>query len=146
MKLPYRPYQVRLVQSEPLVSVWRPTTYVFLHGPLGTVRLNALVDSGADQTLFPMQFADALGITLDRERAGAIRGVSGSPITVYPADVEIELTNLKESYRWSATVRFAPGNNILLGHLGCLEFFTLTLDHHGRSFELAPNSCYPGLV
>ena len=144
MKLPFTPYQVRLVQAEPLVTVLRPTTYVFLHGPLGTVRLNALVDCGADQTLFPMQFADALGITLDRERAGTIKGVSGSPITVYPAGVEIELTNLKDSYRWSATVRFAPGNNILLGHLGCLEFFTVTLDHYGRVFELIPNSRYPG--
>lgn len=146
MKFLYNSYQVRLVRDEPLVTVWRPTTSVFLHGPLGTVRLNALVDCGADQRIFPMQFAEAMGITLDYDRVGSIKGVSGKPIEVYPADVELELTDLKASYRWSATVRFAPGNNVLLGHLGSLEFFTVNLDYHNRLFELSPNNAFPGLT
>ena len=145
MNLPYRPYRVRLCHGEPYTKVWRPTVQINLHGPLGSVKLNALVDPGADQTMLPRQFPDALGIAVDEQRPGSVRGVSGSPLIVYPGEAEIEIVHQRQSFRWRAAIRFGPGNHVLLGQLGCLEFFTATFDHYRRFFELEPNELYPGL-
>jgi hypothetical protein len=144
MKFPYRPYRVRLYHGEPYTTVWRPTAQVILHGPLGSVRLNALFDPGADQTMLPRQFADALGIAVDDERPGSVRGVGGSPVIVHPGEADLELVGPPEFFRWRAAIRFGPGNHALLGQLGALEFFTATFDYYRRYFELVPNERYPG--
>ena len=46
------------------------------------------------------------------------------------------LSLLGPEYRWRTTLHFAEGNNMLLGHLGCLEYFVATLDPLGHC--LAP--------
>jgi hypothetical protein len=145
MKCPYRPYRVRLYHDEPFMTVWRPTVRLILHGPLGSVKLNALVDPGADQTMLPREFADALGIAVDDGRPGSVRGVSGSPLMVYPGEAELEIAHQEQSFRWRAVIRFGPADHVLLGQLGCLEFFTGTFDHGRRELTLEPNERYPGL-
>lgn len=144
MKLPYRPYRVRLHHGDPHATVWRPIAQITLHGPLGSVKLNALFDSGADQTMLPRQFADALGIEVDDELPGSVRGVGGSPVVVHPGDAELEIAYGGQLFRWRSAVRFGPGNHALLGQLGALEFFTVTFDHYRRFFELVPNELYQG--
>ena len=144
MKYPYRAYRVRLYQGEPCSTVWRPTVQIALHGPLGSVKLNALVDPGVDQTMLPRQFADALGISLDQNRPGSVRGFGGSPITVFPGTADVEIIHRQECFRWQANIRFGPANHALLGQLGCLEYFTATFDHHHRVLELNPNEIYEG--
>ena len=145
MKFPYRSRNVRLFSGQQPVTVFRPIARVLLHGPSATVRLNALFDTGADHTMFPERFAQLVGITLNRNRPCTIRGIGGSPMTVYPGDAELELTDGVDSYRWKAEIFFAPANNVLMGHLATFEYFTATFDHQGRTFELIPNTAFPGL-
>lgn len=145
MRFRYRPYRVVLYNSGPKKKIYRPVARVLLHGLRGSVNLNALFDTGADQTIFPMHYAQVAGVALDRDRPGTVHGVGGSPITVYPGKVELELTDGKSSYRWSAEVGFAPGNNALIGHIGALEFFVARFDHEARSFELVANNSFPSV-
>jgi hypothetical protein len=145
MKCPYRPYRARLYQGEAYTTVWRPTVRLILHGPRGSVKLNALVDPGADQTMLPREFADALDIAVDEQRPGSVRGLGGSPLTVYPGEAELQIVHQEQRFRWRATIRFGPANHVLLGQLGCLEFFTATFDHYLRELTLDPNEKYPGL-
>jgi hypothetical protein len=145
MKWPYRPYRVRLYHGEAYTTVWRPTIRLILHGTLGTVKLNALVDPGADHTMLPRDFADALGISIDDGRPGSVRGVGGSPVVVHPGQAELEIAHQGQSFRWRAAIRFGPANHVLLGQLGCLEFFTATFDHYRRELTLEPNETYLGL-
>jgi hypothetical protein len=145
MKWPYRPYRVRLYHGEPYTTVWRPTVRLILHGPLGSVKLNALVDPGADQTMLPRQFADALGISVDDGRPGSVRGVGRSSLIVYPGEAALEIAHQGQSFRWQATIRFGPADHVLLGQLGCLEFFTATFDHYHRELTLETNERYPTL-
>lgn len=144
MKFAYRPYQVRLVKGKPLQTVWRPIVQVLLHGPLGSVRLNVLLDSGADHTLFPREFADALGIEIRDDQPGSIRGVGGKPLTAWYGDADLEIVGQEGSHRWHAPIQFAPVNIALLGQLGCLEFFKANLNYADRVFELEPNEAYLG--
>jgi hypothetical protein len=102
------------------------------------------LDCGADYTVLPLSVAQAVGIDVDRNRPGTIGGIEGGSLLTYPGEAELEITDRLERFRWCTTVRFAEGNVMLLGHLGCLEYFTVTLDHFGRVFEFEPNAAYPG--
>ncbi len=87
--------------------------------------------------------AEATGIELDTDQLGTVGGIEGGSLVTYLGEAELELSDGTMSYRWSTKVRFAAGNNMLLGHLGCLEYFTAVLDHYQRTISLEPNAIYP---
>jgi hypothetical protein len=142
MKFPYRRFRVELFDGEPLTEIYRPIVPILVHGPSGSARVYPLLDCGADYTILPMSVANVVGIELDTNRRGTVGGIEGGSLLTYPGAAELELNDRVQSYRWRTSIRFAEGNNMLLGHLGCLEFFTATLDHFGRIFELEPNAAY----
>lgn len=143
MRFPYRSYRVQLDANSPPALIYRPVVPVLLHGPHGVEAVNALLDSGADYTLFPIAVGEAAGVNIDYSRPGRVGGVGGSSISVYPATVELEFKASSESYRWPAVVRFGTQDSILLGHLGCLEFFIATFDGDLHTVELLPNQQFP---
>jgi hypothetical protein len=96
--------------------------------------------------MLPRLFANALGIVVDEQRPGSVRGVGGTAIIVHPGEAELEIAQPRHSFRWRAAVRFGSANHVLLGQLGCLEFFTARFDHYGRVFELEPNEVFPGHI
>jgi hypothetical protein len=146
MKFSYRPFFVELFDGASLSEVYRPIVPILVHGPIASLLLRPLLDCGADLTLFPLDVAKAIGIELDTARVGTVGGIEGGSLDTYPGDVELELTDGTTSYRWRTTVRFAAGNNMLLGHLGCLELFVATLDHSQRTIALEPNAIYPSIA
>jgi hypothetical protein len=142
MSFSYRPFLVELFDGASLTEVHRPIVPILVHGPQASLLLRPLLDCGADFTLLPLAVATATGIKLDMGRAGAVGGIEGGSLVTYPGVAALELSDSVLSYRWTTTVHFASGNNMLLGHMGCLEFFTATLDHYHRSFSLEPNELY----
>lgn len=144
MNFSYRRFLVELFDGASLSEIHRPIVPILVRGPRDSLLVRPLLDSGADFTLFPLSVAAATGIDLDINRAGSVGGIEGGSLVTYPGDVELELSDGTQSYRWTTTVRFADGNNMVLGHLGCLEFFTVTLDHYQRDVLIEPNAIYPG--
>jgi hypothetical protein len=140
MKFAYRRFLVELFDGEPVTEIYRPIVPILVNGPRDSVLVHALLDTGADFTLFPLTVASLIGVEPDRSRPGTVGGIEGGSLVTYPCQVELELNDRTQSHRWLATVRFADGNNILLGHLGCLEFLTATLDHSSRAISLEPNA------
>src|SRR5262245_21466149 len=87
---------------------WRPLVPVTLHGPGGASLTfgRTLVDSGADDTIFPADAAIALGIPLLAATGHAMRW-RGQRFALRFAEVELELTDdLGIGLRWRATVAF----------------------------------------
>jgi len=144
MRFAYRPFLVELFDGASLTEVYRPIVPVLVHGPKASLLLRPLLDCGADFTLLPLDVAEATGIEFDSDHVGTVGGIEGGSLVTHPGEVELELNDGVRSYRWRTTIRFAAGNNMLLGRLGCLEFFTATLDHYQRSISLEPNAIYPG--
>lgn len=144
MNFSYRKFLVELHDGASLSEVYRPIVPVLVKGPHDSLLLRPLLDCGADFTLFPMAVARAIGVVLDTDRAGTVGGIEGGSLVTYPGEVELELRDGNSTFRWRTTVRFAEGNNMLLGHLGCLEFFTATLAHFRRTISLEPNAIFPG--
>jgi hypothetical protein len=145
MKLDYRRFLVEL-DGQPASEIFRPIVPILIRGPRTSVLLRPLLDCGADFTLLPISVATLVGIELNHDRTGIVGGIEGGSLTTTPGEAELELTDGRKTFRWQSTVRFAEGNNMLLGHLGFLEFFTATLNHCHRTFSLEPNERYPGKV
>jgi len=144
MNFKYRRYLVEMFDGAHLTEIYRPIVPLVINGPKGSLRIRPLLDSGSDFTLFPLSVAEVIGIEVHRDRIGAVGGIEGGSLATYPGNVELELSDNVESCRWTTTIYFSASNNMLLGHLGALEYFTVTLNHYERTFSLEPNEVFPG--
>jgi hypothetical protein len=75
-------------------------------------------------------------------------GVGGNVLPLIPGDVEFELINGEECYRWRVRVGFARFETAedecaILGHVGALEHFTATFDGEEHRGTLVPNASFP---
>jgi hypothetical protein len=143
MKWNYRQYSVDESSICPSGIVYRPVAKLRVAGPSGETYVRLLIDTGADHTLLPMSVADRVGAHLFHDDYNSAKGVSGHEISIIPGRVQLELISDNGCYQWSAVIGFAefasPEEECsLLGHAGCLEFFTATFDGVARVFELLP--------
>ena len=109
----YRPYAL-VGLSSIRIADWIPT--------------EAIVDTGADYTLLPRRYADLLDIDINVDcKADTTLGVGGSE-TIYLCKNLIKLK--VDSWRKIIPVGFLERNDVplLIGRLGCLEFFKMIFD------------------
>ncbi len=148
MKFPYREYISAYPGTSDYRLILRPVITIRIVGPRSEARWDALVDSGADETLFPMSLAEVLGVELDDQLTSEAAGISGDRLKIHYGDVELQIENGTEIVSWKATVGFADFGSandevIILGHGGCLDFFTATFDGEDAVLELVANSLLP---
>jgi len=131
-----------------LKSSWRPLIPIEITGPTGKSRTSrhALIDSGADDTLFPRLTADQIAIPLRSDAGLGIRW-RGQPYRFRFGEVEFALTDGITSLRWKATVGFsdAPLRYPLLGQSGFLQYFDVTFLGADRIVRIAPNPTFVSL-
>ena len=125
---------------------WRPLVPVVIHGPRGSVSYTqALVDPGADDTVFPMFAAVSLGIPLLPTTAHAMRWRGQQYVLRFGA-VELELVDgTGNTLRWLAVIAFTAASvrYPLLGIGGCLEFLDVKFLGKAQALEAEPNSSFP---
>lgn len=126
----------------------RPIVVVGGEGPSGSQAREALVDCGADDTVFPLAIAEEIGIDLDNAPSGEASTATQELAAVSYAEVTLRLANHGGTYQWPAKVGFtnAPLKRPLLGFAGCLQFFTTTMYGEQESLVLEPNNLFPGTV
>lgn len=130
---------------------WRPFLPVTIRslqtGRTQTIQ-RAVADTGADDTIFPLQLAPNLGVTL-------IVGPQSTTIrwrgTTYPMQygrVELELRAGLRCFSWQAIVAFSPAliPYPLLGQAGCLQFFNADFRGEDCVLGLEPVRSFPGTV
>jgi predicted aspartyl protease len=145
MKFPYASYEVDPSPTLPDGVVYRPELTVHVIGPRRAERIQALVDTGSDETVFPISLANAIGIQLEHASTGQASAVGGHAVEIIPGRVTLQIAQSGVEYRWHATVGFLeveqPEDEVaLLGYAGLLEFFTAMFDSEQRQLELTPNS------
>ncbi|HUG69421.1 MAG TPA: hypothetical protein VMM76_16840 [Pirellulaceae bacterium] len=101
--------------------ILRPIITVRIVGRKADARWDALVDSGADETLFPLSLAEALGVELDQQMTSEAAGISGYRLKIHYGDVELRIESDQEFVAWKTTVGFvdfgsASDEVIILGH------------------------------
>lgn len=148
MRFPYREYISIFPGTTDYRLILRPVITMRVKGPKADARWDALLDTGADETLFPVSLADILGIELDRRHTSEAVGVSGDRLRIHYGNVEIQIELDQQTVTWQTPVGFvdfgsAVDEVIILGHGGCLDYFTATFDGEQAEFELVPNSLLP---
>ncbi|HXG08979.1 MAG TPA: hypothetical protein VNK04_04255 [Gemmataceae bacterium] len=124
----------------------RPIIAVAIIGPAGTVSLDAMIDTGAGDTVFPEHVAASIGVDLMNAPVGMSSGVATRVVSVRYAEVMLRIADSHEQREWKTWVGFIPGSfrRPLLGFAGFLQYFTATFHGDREEVELAINGLYPG--
>jgi hypothetical protein len=126
---------------------WRPLVPVTVIGPTGRRRIfpRAVLDPGADDTVFPLALVGLLGVALRADTGHGLRW-RGQAYPLRFGDVELELSDGTSVCRWPAVVGFTPAplRYPLLGIAGCLQFFDARFRGDDRIAEVETNRSYPG--
>ena len=148
MRFPYREYISQFPGTSDFRLIVRPVITVRISGLRSDAQWDALVDTGADETLLPLSLAELLGVDLDRDATSQAAGISGDRLTIFYGDVEFQITAGNEAIGWHTTVGFVDFGStddevIILGHGGCLDYFTALFDGESAELELTANSHLP---
>jgi hypothetical protein len=124
----------------------RPLVNILVIGPTDSRLRPALLDSGADDTIFPETLATDIGLDLTSAPSGLATVANLGLVPLRYADVTLRLTDGFEQHEWPATVGFtsAPLTHPSLGFAGVLQFFSATFFGDREEVELTVNSLYPG--
>jgi hypothetical protein len=109
--------------------------------------VQGLLDTGADECVFPETLAPSLGVDLSKSPEHSLGGFGGIQIArVRYAWIHLRLADNNERREWAAWVGFtnSPLRFALLGIEGMLRYFTATFRGDLEEVELVVNSLYPG--
>jgi hypothetical protein len=125
----------------------RPVVPFRVIGPGNFLVRDGLLDTGADETVMEDWMAGYLGIDLTQAPEEPVNLV-GRPGTIACryATVELLITDVRETYRWSALVGFVPLRlqYQLLGNAGFLEYFEAEFRGADREVVLTANRTFAG--
>ncbi|PJB98802.1 MAG: hypothetical protein CO078_00780 [Candidatus Nealsonbacteria bacterium CG_4_9_14_0_8_um_filter_36_17] len=125
-------------EKSDLGEVWRPIAQVTLLVKNFRVEVPLYIDSGADITLIPLGFGEALGFKQDSAQIKEIRGVSGGTVPYIIKNVKLLIGDVKFSVRiaWSLSEEVPP----LLGRLDVFTKFKIVFDEENKIVEFHPKS------
>ncbi len=126
--------------------VMRPEVTITIHGPTRSQQYHALVDTGADYSVLPTSVAQQLGIATQPTVGLGATSVGGHKLATTFGDVEFEISDERESFRWPTTVLFydAKDEIVILGHVGFLHYFIAQFDGYAMELSLTPVEDFPG--
>jgi hypothetical protein len=125
---------------------YRPLVPIQVISPLGWATIDGNLDTGSDDTLFPLRLCSGLGLNLAGAPQGESLPVGGSPIPYPYATVRLRLTDTYEEYVWEAIVGFldTPRPWAVLGYAGMQQFFDIDFLGYRREAILRPNASFQG--
>ena len=145
MRFLYASYEIDASPTQRDGILYRPEVAIDVIGPVATETIQALVDTGSDETVFPVSLANAIGVRLEHSSSGRAAAVGGHAVELIPGNVILQIIHDGEEYRWETKVSFLETNSpeeevALLGYAGFLEFFRATFDSEKHELELMANS------
>jgi hypothetical protein len=125
----------------------RPLVPVLLESQEGNrLIVDALIDTGADVTLFPAAIAESLGIDLTNAPDRPLSSALGVIATYREHEISLELRRApNEIHQWRTAVGFISRPMVygILGTRGFFEFFTLTYHAADEWVQLDPSGGFP---
>ena len=124
----------------------QPLVHVGVVGPIGTYAVQGILDTAADDTVFPDYAASWIGLDLTGAPTRTSSGVGGVPVSLRYAQVKLRVAGGGEFREWPAWVGFTSllVRYPMLGFAGFLQFFTAVFHGDIEEVELAVNRLYPG--
>lgn len=120
-------------RKEEVFTPYVPIMVSYGHGN-PTRPIDALVDSGSDRNLFPLQLGQLLGINFKKIRPKTIFGIGGIQLKAYTSKINIWVNNKK--YPTEADFCLEQ-QTLLLGRYGFFNLFKeVKFDEKGRFLYL----------
>lgn len=115
----------------------RPILPITLFGPAGTFEIaDAIVDSGADFSLFHSSYAEQVGIDL---RKGTAVSISGIGSDVYGTLIDAKISIEKSEKNLEIPIIFSDDiNMVLLGQIGFFDAYTVRFERKKGFFYIVP--------
>lgn len=115
----------------------RPVVDVEIFGPKSSISTFALLDSGADNCLFHLEYAKEIGVDLDKCKKSATMGVEGGKMEIYLTEIEIKIKGLEKI---KVPVGFIKSNSVngLLGQIGFFDLNRIKFERDYGIFEINP--------
>lgn len=136
MKFPYKKFVVQSRPGGPASVVTRPVMPIHVASQQ-RVAYEALVDSGADYSIFHAQIGEAIGLEVRKGQRVIFAGVGGVAQEGFRHPVKLEVGK----WRLPCSVVFAYGLKIPYGILGQAElfdWFVVVFDRQAGWFDLRP--------
>jgi hypothetical protein len=151
MKFNYLQYLTQPSPKTPSGILHRPKIPLRIIGGTGLLPTSALVDPGSDETLLPLSVGKLIGAKIDPTQSWQVEGIGGQVVAVILGEVDFELTDGKQTFRWSAKIGFVdfadPKDEVtVLGHAGFLDYFRVIFDGHRRKLEIELTPAFAGQV
>ncbi|KKW21389.1 MAG: hypothetical protein UY64_C0022G0014 [Parcubacteria group bacterium GW2011_GWA1_51_12] len=99
----------------------------------------ALVDSGADTTTLNIQYADALGISLERANPKQINGIGNEQVDAHVGMFPFEIPDMGIKLEVPAWYVDSKNVDILLGQEVFFENFKIRFEKDHNAFEITPS-------
>lgn len=117
-----------------------PFVPVFLSLNNDSVFVDALIDSGADYTILPIQLAAEFGFKLSLANRIKIQGAGGNVFQVYKSPEKLGFLIKETGFRdikWKSFVYFAElQSTILLGQVGFFDHVDVKLSWRKKEIEI----------
>jgi predicted aspartyl protease len=98
----------------------------------------ALIDSGADQTMVNIQYAEKMGIDLSNSPVRPMNGIEGTGAKeTYVAPFTLKFAKWNEELTVPACFIDSPSVNILIGQEGFFDVFRIKFEKDHNSFEIS---------
>lgn len=133
MKFPY--YKI---PTTDLSRKWigRPLVPITIFGPTGHVNVYALIDSGADRSLFNIQIAKDIGLNLDRSHIEHFSGIEGGKIPTFITHLELQVIGSSKTVDLIAGFTDSPNVGAILGQEGFFDEYKIVFHRKKKIIEL----------
>jgi hypothetical protein len=117
----------------------RPVLQIEIFGPKESKKFNALIDSGADCSLFNIQVAKALGFDLTRAKESSVVGVGGTkPLFTYLFEnVEVKIECFDKKIKIPVNFIDSDSVGLLLGEEGFFDQHRIKFEKDHDIFEIS---------
>lgn len=125
--------------------IYRPLIALRVHSAGRSALTDALVDTGADISIFPKFVADRLRLNLTGMPGVAVNAPLGGGGNYRLCQVELELRRSGEVLRWRTAVGFTEHemSYAFLGTKGFFEFFDLAYSSSRQTIEIIASGDLP---
>ena len=129
MKFPY----LKLPSSDPRLKwIARPYIQVKLTGPKASRIGYALIDSGADRSLFNIQIAEKIGLDLTKAPEEVFGGIEGGNLKAKLHKVKLQIVGISEEIEILAGFVDSGGVAAILGQEGFFDAYKIKFERdHG---------------
>lgn len=119
-----------------------PHIHVELHGEKGSLWVGtyALLDSGADISVIPKDFAELIGVNMDGKSTKA-NGLGGE-VNVVNSKMDISIKGDRTTYNFNIPVQVVLDESKIppiLGRDGFFNYFRIEFDHNNERIRLIKN-------